>query len=78
MQPQDVVFSLSIAALILSILAIVFEIVFFIIQTKQATGIMKDNSSFTVDMKTLLNEIRTSQSMLGACPSNRITKVVGL
>jgi len=66
MQLQDaVVLGLSLAALILSVMAIVFEIVFFTIQTRQASNITKDTASVTNEMKILLNDIRTAQSTTG-------------
>lgn len=66
MEFQDViVVSLAITALVVSILSIVFGIIFFRMQMQQARSMMKDNSDFTQQMTTLLNEVRISQNVTG-------------
>ena len=66
MELQDaIIVGSAIAALTLSILSIIVGIIFFRIQMQQASRMMKDNSDFTQDMKTLLNEVRISQNITG-------------
>jgi hypothetical protein len=63
---EAIILSLAISALILSIMSVAFGIIFFFrLQTQQAHKIMEDNSSFTLQMNILLNEIRTSQDVTG-------------
>lgn len=64
MELQDaIIIGLAVAALALAILAIVFGIIFFIAQMKQAQKITEDNSGFTQQMNILLNDIRASQNV---------------
>jgi len=62
---EAIIVGLAIAALALSILSIVFAIIFFRMQMQQAKSMMKDNSDFTQQMITLLNEVRISQNVTG-------------
>jgi hypothetical protein len=63
---QDaIVIGLAIAALALSILSIVFGIIFFRMQMQQSRNMMRDTSDFISEMTTLLNEIRISQNVTG-------------
>lgn len=66
MEFQDVIIvGLAIAALALSIISIVFGIIFFRMQMQQARSMMKDTSDFTQQMNALLNEIRINQNVTG-------------
>jgi hypothetical protein len=58
-----IIVGLAFAALVVSILSIVFGIIFFRAQIRQAQSIAKDNSDFTLQMNILLSEIRTSQNV---------------
>jgi len=53
-----VTIALAIAALIVSILAIVLGILFYRFQTQQGNRIIKDNTDFAKEMHGLLGEIR--------------------
>lgn len=50
--------ALAIAALILSVLATVFEVAFFIIQSRQANAMVRENAAFSERMAGMLGEIR--------------------
>jgi uncharacterized protein (DUF697 family) len=62
---EAIIVGLAIAALALSILSIVFGIIFFRMQMQQARSMMKETSDFTQQMTTLLNEVRISQNLTG-------------
>jgi uncharacterized protein (DUF697 family) len=62
---EAIILGLAIAALALSILSIVFGIIFFCTQIQQAKRMMKDTSDFTQQMTTLLNEVRIIQNVTG-------------
>jgi hypothetical protein len=77
MELQDaIILGLAIAALALSILSIVFGIIFFRMQMQQAKSMMKDNSDFTQQMNILLNEIRISQNVTGQTIKDQFDKVL--
>jgi hypothetical protein len=77
MEFQDVIIvGLAIAALVLSILSIVFAIVFFRTQMQQARSMIKDTSDFTQQMTTLLNEVRITQSVTGQQVKDQYDKLL--
>jgi hypothetical protein len=77
MEFQDVIIvGLAIAALVLSILSIVFAIIFFRTQMQQARTMMKDTSDFTQQMTSLLNEVRISQSVTGQQVKDQYDKLL--
>lgn len=77
MELQDVIIvSLAIAALALSIISIVFGIVFFRMQMQQARSMIKDTSEVTQQMTTLLNEVRISQNVTGQQVKDQYDKLL--
>lgn len=60
-----IIVGLAIAALALSIISIVFGIIFFRMQMQQARSMIKDTSDFTQQMNAMLSEIRISQNVTG-------------
>jgi len=77
MEFQNVIIvGLAIAALALSIISIVFAIIFFRMQMQQARSMMKDTSDFTQQMSTLLNEIRISQNITGQQVKDQYDKLL--
>lgn len=50
--------ALAVVAIILAVGAVVAEIAFFVIQTKQANEVRKDNAEFAKEMHGLLGELR--------------------
>ena len=77
MELQDVIIvGLAIAALALSIISIVFGIIFFRMQMQQARSMMKDTSDFTQQMTTLLNEVRISQNVTGKQVKDQYDKLL--
>ena len=62
---EAILLGLSIAALVFAIMSIGFGVAFFIVQIRQAKGMMKENSDFTMRMNTILSEIRITQDVTG-------------
>ncbi len=74
---QDVIIlGLAIAALALSIISIVFAIIFFRMQMQQSRSMIKDTSDFTQQMNILLNDIRTSQNVTGQQVKDQYDKLL--
>ena len=77
MDLQDpIIIGLAIAALILSILSIVFGIIFFRMQMQQASSMTVENLKFTQEMKILLGEIRISQTATEQQMTGQFDKVL--
>lgn len=70
------VICLAVFALAVSIISVVFNIVFFRMQIDLANKTMKDSNSLAEETKTVLNEIRVSQDITGKQVKDQYDKLL--
>jgi len=71
-----IVICLAVFALAVSIISVIFNIVFFRMQIDLANKTMKDSNSLAEETKTVLNEIRISQDITGKQVKDQYDKLL--